>query len=232
MDNSKSRELFDDLASEYSAVAKLNVGLVDGKNDYLNKYKVQVTYEVAPESSNILDYGCGIGLSIPYFRSFFPGAKLTAYDPSEKSLGMVLQRDSSVKIVSKKENLNRESFDLIFLSCVVHHIEPSALVENLRFTINLLKSDGSIIFFEHNPLNPLTQLVVANSPIDKDATLIRKSQLIKLLKSIEPSLKIYSRYTVFFPSFLKFLRPFETRYLGNCPIGAQFFVKATKVVRN
>ena len=232
MDDSNSKELFDSLALEYSSVAKLNVGLVDGNNDYLNKYKVQIASELAPESSKILDYGCGIGLSIPYFRSFFPDAKLTAYDPSEKSLSVVHRCDSSVRIVSKKEDLDYGSFDLIFLACVLHHIEPSELAENLRFTMSLLKIDGSIILFEHNPLNPLTQLVVANSPIDKDANLIRKSTLVKLLRSIEPDLKILSRYTVFFPSFLKFLRPFEIRYLGGCPIGAQFFVKATKVVQN
>ena len=232
MNDSNSRELFDKLALEYSSIAKLNVGVVDGEDDYLNKYKVEIASKLAHESNNILDYGCGIGLSIPYFRSFFPGAKLTAYDPSEKSLSIVSQRDPSVNIISKQENLGHGSFDLIFLSCVLHHIEPSALAENLRFIIKLLNINGSIILFEHNPLNPLTQLVVANSPIDKDATLIRKSKLVKLLRSIEPDLKIFSRYTVFFPSFLKFLRPLEFSYLGGCPIGAQFLIKATKVIQS
>lgn len=231
MNDSDSEVLFDSLASEYSSVAKLNVGLVDGNNDYLNRYKVQIAADIAPASMNILDYGCGIGLSLPYFRSFFPKAKLTAYDPSEKSLEIVLQRDTRINIIGNKSNLNDHTFDLIFVSCVLHHIQPSTLQNSLEFIMNLVRPGGSILFFEHNPLNPLTQLVVANSPIDKDATLIRRSKLIKLLKLIDPTIQIYSRYTVFFPSFLNLLRPLEDKYLGGCPIGAQFFVKATKEYR-
>ena len=94
--------------------------------------------------------------------------------------------------------------------------------------LSFLKEGGSLVIFEHNPLNPLTQVVVANSPIDKDARLIRKSKLIAKLTTIESRLEIKSGYSVFFPDILNWCRPLERGILKNIPLGAQFYIQAKK----
>ena len=56
---------------------------------------------------------------------------------------------------------------------------------------------------------------------------MRKSTLIEILLEICPDLSVDGNYSVFFPDFLKFLRPLEKNILKKVPLGAQYFVKAT-----
>jgi hypothetical protein len=79
---------------------------------------------------------------------------------------------------------------------------------------------------EHNPLNPLTRHAVNNCPFDENAILIKSRTLQKLL--IDAGFQDVKReYRIFFPRFLRSLRPTE-RHLRNIPFGAQYFVTGIK----
>ena len=220
-------EIFDELSTEYSHIVKKNVSIIDGKSDYLCRYKVEIASELAPDSQNILDYGCGIGLSLTHLQKLFPDSNIQGYDPSPKSINIASEQHPNIHVTSNEKELIESSYDLIFLSCVIHHIPRHILKPEMTRLIKLLKPKGTILVFEHNPLNPITQVIVATSPIDRDAQLIRKSSLIKILLELCPDFSINGEYSVFFPDFLKFFRPLERTLFKKLPLGAQYFVKAT-----
>ena len=80
--------------------------------------------------------------------------------------------------------------------------------------------------YEHNPYNPLTRNAVNNCPFDENAILLRKNEVNKIFKKTELKI-IMQEYRVFFPAFLKILRPSE-QYLKWLPLGGQYFVIAKK----
>jgi ubiquinone/menaquinone biosynthesis C-methylase UbiE len=121
--------------------------------------------------------------------------------------------------------------DLVILANVLHHVpnnERTAFVDMLaKF---LLKSQGEVVVFEHNPLNFVTRLVVRFCPFDKGVQLLsRKSTRILFQNQHFQLLK--QPFIVFFPKFLSFLRPLE-KQLGWCPLGAQYLLYAKRMVKS
>ena len=160
---------FDQLSEEYSRVVKKNVSLIDGADEYLCRYKIEIARQIAPDSQNILDYGCGVGLSLTHIEEKFPNSKIQGYDPSPKSVNIASEYHPNIPITTNKNELLERSYDLIFMSCVIHHIPRQILKTEITHLIKLLKPRGTILVFEHNPINPITQLIVSLSPIDRDA---------------------------------------------------------------
>jgi len=93
--------------------------------------------------------------------------------------------------------------------------------------LSALNPGGSLLFFEHNPWNPVTRLMVSTCPIDEGAILMRRAELRKLVGSCSSDVELRSGYTLFFPGFLKSLRPLEDK-LQWLPLGGQYFVLATR----
>jgi hypothetical protein len=89
-----------------------------------------------------------------------------------------------------------------------------------------LKPGGTAVIFEHNPLNPLTVHAVNTCPFDENAELIRGPSLRKEMQKAGFQ-NVGLRYRLFLPGALRALRPLE-RWLYGCPLGAQYFVHATK----
>lgn len=109
-------------------------------------------------------------------------------------------------------------FDLITVANVFHYIERDKRRETFLQLRSLLKTDGIITVFEHNPVNPLTLHAVRNCPLDEDTDLLNVSQFIKLARDCGFDARL-KKYIVFFPKFLRFLRRMES-FLGFLPVGA------------
>ena len=75
------------------------------------------------------------------------------------------------------ETLPYESsaFDLSIAICVLHHVPPTQWVGFLCEMRWVVRPGGLVCLIEHNPLNPLTKLVVALCEFDRDAVLLRRS---------------------------------------------------------
>lgn len=105
---------------------------------------------------------------------------------------------------------------------VLHHIESGgrgAVIVDLK---KLIKKEGKIIIFEHNPFNPLTRKIVKESPLDRGVVLLPFSETVSYLKRAGFE-KIRLNYIVFFPKFLSALRFLES-HLSWLPLGAQYTV--------
>ena len=226
---------FDKFADEYTEIHKNNIKLSGESPDYFAEYKVIDTANLVrehqfPKDLNILDFGSGVGNSVPFFRKHLPDAGITCLDVSQKSLDIAKSLYGDIakyKLFDGSEiPLQDNSYDLVFAACVFHHIPHDEHVFLFKEILRILKPGGMIVIFEHNPLNPLTVHAVNTCPFDENAVLIRAGVLKNRIKKggFENS-KI--AYRLFFPAALKIFRHLE-KYFTKLPVGAQYYVSAIK----
>jgi SAM-dependent methyltransferase len=226
---------FDKYAENYASLHQQNIKITGESPGYFYEYKIIDTAKIIirnnlSENIEILDFGCGIGNSIPFFQKHLPAAIITGIDISKYSIDIAKKMYSDyAKFVifdGKQIPFDENSYDVVFSSCVFHHI-PHHLHEYFFVEIyRIIKPGGLVLIFEHNPINPLTCYAVKNCPMDDNAVLINAN---KLKDTIENAGFINTRvvYRIFFPRILKFLRPIEY-YLKTLPFGAQYYVSAIK----
>lgn len=177
----------------------------------------------------ILDYGCGVGMSFRALQHAFPRAFITGADPSVRSLEVAAREHSDCNICTI--NLDQlmaagleKRFDLIFISCVFHHIEADEHVAILKNLKNLCASSGTLAIFEHNPVNPITRKIVHDCPFDEGVTLISPRSLRGRLTAAGWH-GLRRSYISFVPQKLKSVKRVE-RFLTWCPLGGQYFITA------
>lgn len=224
---------FDRFADEYRQLHARNIRASGEGPEFFAEYKVSdVALALGPTASSaelkILDFGAGIGTSVPYFRKHLPRARLTCIDVSRKSLEIGRQRFGPeaefVHFDGQSIPLDDATFDVAFAACVFHHIpqpEHAGLISDLA---RVLRRPGHIFIFEHNPRNPLTVRTVKECAFDENAVLIGARQLAGQLRDAAGA-PVDIRYRIFFPGFARSLRPLE-RWLTWLPIGAQYCLHA------
>jgi ubiquinone/menaquinone biosynthesis C-methylase UbiE len=225
---------FDKFANEYRQLHATNIAVSGEHPDFFAEYKIRdlVTYldNKFSEDLRILDFGAGVGTSVPWFAKYLPKARLTCVDVSRKSLeiGQFQHGEYADFVHFEGEALpfKEHSFDVAFAACVFHHIEHIEHVRLLRELNRVLVSGGRLLVFEHNPLNPLTVHAVNTCQFDENAVLIRCSNLEKNFNEAGFS-QCTRRYRIFFPGFARALRPLE-QYLAWLPLGAQYYVAGCK----
>jgi SAM-dependent methyltransferase len=230
------RAQFDKFADEYRALHAQNITITGEDPNYFVEYKVRDVHTQVlacgqrNEHLTILDFGSGVGNSIPFFHRYFPSCHLVCADVSERSLEVARRRFGKLAdyVLFTGETLPFESgaFDVAFSACVFHHIpdiEHTPLLRELRRTLS--SRAGRLFLYEHNPLNPLTVHAVNTCAFDSDAILIPSWKMRKKFRNAGYS-NVTVCYRVFFPRFLKRLRFLEYR-LPFLPIGAQYCIAGT-----
>ncbi|MBT4483247.1 MAG: class I SAM-dependent methyltransferase [Candidatus Latescibacteria bacterium] len=218
---------FDDYAGSYEDILKKQLSFFCNDVNYFAKYKVNIVKSsISSCPKKILEYGCGIGRNLPFLRDAFPSAELYACDISKESLVVAAENNKSVKYFHCKtgKSVYDHTFDLVFIANVFHHIPPGSRKETTREIKKMIADNGMLFIFEQNPFNPVTRYMVKTCPFDSDAELISLRKMKKLL--LEEDFVIdMTRYTLFFPSFLKKLTFLEQK-IGWLPFGGQYYVKA------
>ena len=218
---------FDEYARQYEALKNVQTRLFDGDSTYFARYKVELMKSVAGAKPHaIMDFGCGIGLSLPHLRNAFPEADLVGCDPSEGSLSVARKREVECRLDVPDGIEPTPYFDLVLATCVFHHIQPIERQAALKYCLERLKPGGKIFVFEHNPYNPVTRHFVNTCPFDTDAILLSRAETAAQMR--EAGFRAGpSAYCLFFPKALSFFRSFE-RSLGWLPLGGQYFVSGIR----
>ena len=120
-----SRVDFDQYAGQYEAILAAQTNFFDGDNGYFARYKIELAQQLAGPVNSVLDFGCGIGRSMPYLREVFPKAEIVGCDPSAESLVIARRENPSCRFASMDELGPEPSLHLVIASCVFHHI-PAA----------------------------------------------------------------------------------------------------------
>jgi ubiquinone/menaquinone biosynthesis C-methylase UbiE len=230
------RAEFDKFAEEYNSLHRQNITSSGESPEYFAEYKIKDlkriirTASSSLETGYYLDFGAGVGSSIPFFRKHFPRAKLSCADVSENSLKIAASNyGNAAEFVTFDGNFlpfTDNTFDAAYASCVFHHIPVTEHIHLLQELRRVLKPKGVIMIYEHNPFNPLTVRAVSSCPFDENAILISAKTMKASLESagfIFPS----ANYRVFIPKFLCKIRWIEN-WLKWLPLGAQYYVIASK----
>ncbi|HNV96870.1 MAG TPA: class I SAM-dependent methyltransferase [bacterium] len=229
---------FDLFAKDYRKIHNENLKISGANSNYFTEYKILEVKrsEKGKKIESIFDFGCGDGTSLVYFRKHFPSADLCGVDVSLKSIEEANSKNiknSNIFLINNENDLKNliedNKFDIIFISCVFHHIEDENILNNiLKECFRILKNDGVLYIFEHNPYNPMTRRIVKDCIFDKGIRLINPKKLKKLV--LNNQFKNSSvNFTLFFPRFSIF-KPFFIfeKFLIKLPIGGQYYIKAKK----
>ena len=227
---------FDRFAEEYRSQLAANISASGESPEFFAEYKVADIAAVLRERGllheglNVLDFGAGIGNSVPHFRKHLAGARITCVDVSRKSLELGRTRYGDlaefVHFDGDELPFPDGGFDVVLCACVMHHIDHSQHQAVLSRIRRMLSSRGLLFVYEHNPLNPLTVQAVNTCPFDENAVLVKPSRLRASLETAGFSIATL-RYRIFFPRALAKLR-FLEKYLRWCPLGAQYAVIAER----
>jgi SAM-dependent methyltransferase len=227
---------FDKFADEYRAMHSRSIFASGEGPDYFAEYKIRDLAEllrtrgIGTDDLAILDFGAGIGNSVPFIRKYFQRIQLTCLDVSEASLAFGAARFPGLARFAKFDGSSipyeSNSQDVVLAACVFHHIPHEEHVGLFREIFRVLKPAGCAFIFEHNPYNPLTVRAVKDCPFDQNARLIAATTMRERLEKAGFG-PVCIRYRVFFPRMLRAFRPLE-RWMTWLPLGAQYFAAATK----
>jgi len=224
---------FDQYASSYREMHRTSIRASGEDPEYFAAYKARymaAKFERATggDQLRILDFGCGIGNSVPHLADQFPGAVIVGCDPSSASIELATEKHSDKAAFAWVDGLRLPfadgRFDVVLAACVFHHIDPAERQHWMAEIKRVLAPGGHAFVFEHNMLNPLTLKAVRECPFDEDAILLPRSELLSLASN-SGFAQVSSDYIVFFPSQLAALRPLESA-MGWIPFGAQYVVHA------
>jgi trans-aconitate methyltransferase len=224
---------FDAIANNYNNEIVENLGSFGKFRQSMLSYKSQyLKYLLPKEPQGLLDFGCGIGMNIPYLREYFPNTNLYGCDISKESIRLAGENihDCKFDVLETPNDLEiyKGKIDCILISVVLHHIPYSEHEKWLRGLYDNMDKNGHMIIFEHNMKNPLTKRFVEKIPMDKDAVMLDSGYCKRIVKKLfGKNVKIKLGYTYFFPWRSKIFTEIE-HILWWLPLGAQYYVLAKK----
>ena len=119
--------------------------------------------------------------------------------------------------------------DLIFISCVLHHIPPQERGEWLSALGQALSPGGATLIFEHNPWNPVTRRIFNRCQFDHGASLVYPRQCCRLL--LDAGLKPVKRGFYLLSPWRNAVLDRMERMLAFVPLGGQYFVLAARLAK-
>ena len=176
-----------------------------------------------PGTLDVLDAGCGIGLTDRQLRGRF--GSLTGTDVSRPALETAARENPDVRYVeAQRERLPFEDgrFDLVFASSVVQVVP---IAERRRFVSELAqvtRAGGLAAVFEHNPYNPATRLAVRRFRSEDPIRMLPPRRVKRLLRA-SGLVPVESGFFLLAASRRARLLKVE-RGLRKLPLGAQYYV--------
>ncbi len=225
---------FDAYVETYEEACAQGLRLAGEERDYFARLRVQHTARRCPDAArvrSVVDFGCGLGHSVPHLADEFPGASIVGLDEAAKAIDAARQRYGSDKAsffttAAAPADLGAE---LVYCNGVFHHVDLAARVAVAEQVRRLLLPGGIFALWENNPWNPGTRLVMSRIPFDRDAVPLSCWEAQTLLRRAGFRV-LDTRYYFWFPAPLRMLRGLEP-YLEHMPFGAQYCVWGQKPCR-
>lgn len=227
-----SGETFDNVATEYEAelAAGLNATGEDaayfaaGRVTWLRKRLDRLG--VVPRQ--VLDFGCGVGGSVPYLLTLPGVERVIGVDVSAASLAVARKRhaDTRVQFEPTPDAVADGSVDVAFCNGVFHHIPPADRAACVQSVYRTLRPGGVFALWENNPWNPAVRWIMSRVSFDADAITLSPPDTRRLLRAngLPP---IASDFLFVFPRPLAWLRRAEP-LLCKVPVGGQYLTLARK----
>ena len=172
---------------------------------------------------NALDVGCGIGLTERFLHGRLE--RVTGVDVVPGVLDLARETNpwawyelyDGIRLP-----FDDESFGLAFAICVVQEVPKAQRAALMTELARVVRRDGLVVVFEHNPLNPLTQLVARRCTFGNNAEMLRMGTLRRLFEQSGLAVRD-ARFLLVFPKRSRRLLALE-RYLDRLPLGTQYYI--------
>ena len=229
----KSRTVFELYKNTYRQEIQKSINFAGKDLDFYTQAKVSKLLSLtrqflgSPHQLAILDVGCGIGITDFYLTSKYK--KVYGIDVSRGAVekAETLNPQAFYKsYAGKKLPYPKNSMDITFAICVMHHVVPDELDQFCKEMMRVTKKGGLVIVFEHNPFNPLTRHAVAHCKLDENAHLLSLKKVEDILVTSEGTI-VDRRYILFTP-FRGRLFSYVDNLLKRVPLGAQYLAAARK----
>jgi SAM-dependent methyltransferase len=182
-----------------------------------------------PAAPRVLDFGCGDGFAAPLLRGMLGASSVTGVDVSAGLLDIARQRYAGAGIgfeLLDQGWARAGEFDLAYTNGVFHHIPPDQRAKAFEQVRSALKRGGVFAFWENNPWNPGTRLVMRRIEFDRTAITISPPEGRRLLRAAGFSI-LQTDSLFYFPHLLRGLRWLEPT-LAALPFGGQYLILARR----
>jgi SAM-dependent methyltransferase len=173
------------------------------------------------ESASWLDVGCGEGTLLQMGKGHF--GEVAGCDVSAGMIRNCGGLDIRQQLSPRQIPFTDRSFDLVTAVCVYHHVNEADRPFLTADISRVLKPTGLFCIIEHNPVNPITQVIVRRSPIDSHAELLTAGKTRRLVRSAQMKV-LATRYFLYFPAHLYPRMAAAEEMLAIFPLGGQYAV--------
>lgn len=233
MKDNHAKQQFDDFSEDYDCALNKGIAISGEDKNYFAKKRVEwlahclKNIKVYPKK--VLDYGCGTGTAVDFLLKIESVIDFVGIDVSAKSLEIALQKhpQKNVKFYLPDNFTENNIFELAFCNGVFHHIPVEQRSQAIGFINTSLKSGGIFSFWENNPWNPGTRIVMNRIPFDRDAITLNFIQAKNLIKNAGFEI-LQTDFIFYFPRSMAYFR-FLEKYFIKIPLGAQYQILAKKI---
>jgi len=222
---------FDAYAAEYDASLAAGLSLTgEGKEHYAQR-RIGWLRDAARRvgigrTDRVLDFGCGDGDATPLLREAFSAREVVGVDVSPAMLARARERNPGMRFEPIGALASLGAFDVAYCNGVFHHIpvaERAAAAASVRAA---LRSGGVFGFWENNPWNPGTRIIMRRVAFDRDAIMLTPPAARRLLRAAGFTV-LRTDHLFIFPRILATLRVIE-RWVSRLPVGGQYEVLARR----
>jgi SAM-dependent methyltransferase len=166
-----------------------------------------------------LDVGCGFGELLSLGKSSVREA--AGCDPSAEMLERC--RGLNVRLQRSPVCLPypNETFQLVTVVCVYHHVSSDMRPLLTAEARRVLTAGGLLCIIEHNPINPVTRLIVSRTPVDAQAQLLTAARVRSLMRSAKVK-PIHTEYFLYLPERMFNVAQWFESLLACFPLGGQY----------
>jgi SAM-dependent methyltransferase len=229
--SSESPAAFDAYAGSYEESLQRGVSLSGEDSSFFARGRVEWVgrrlRRLGVQAQRVLDFGCGTGSTAPVLLDRLGAGQVVGTDASRGLLD-VARRDYAsehIRFVPLDEVRCGEA-DLVYCNGVFHHIAVGERGSAIRYIWGALRPAGLLAFWENNPWNPGTRIVMHRIPFDRDAEMLSAPEA-RTLVTRGGFETLSTDFLFVFPRVLSRLRRIEPA-IARLPLGAQYLVLARK----
>ncbi len=223
---------FDSCAANYDAQLQQGLAVSGETREFFAERRVlwlaKILRQLGSAPQRVLDYGCGTGTGTFFLHRIFKSDLTLGVDVSNQSVGVARKtwRGQGMSFLSADAHRANAEFDLAFCNGVFHHILPEARPAAFAYIFDCLRPGGFFSFWDNNPWQPATRIVMSRIPFDRNAIMLSSIEAKSILRATGFEV-LRTDFLFIFPRILAWMRWFEP-WICKLPLGTQYQVLCRK----